>query len=352
MELLILDPNFEPLDILDSFESLIWTDRYCGYGDFEIYTAVTSDLLTNLQKGNFLYSKESMHMMVIEGRQITSDVEEGNRLIVTGRSLESILDRRIVWGQSILTGNFQVGIQKLLNENVINPSIVERKINNFIFEASTNPIILALTIDAQLNGENLYSAIKMLCESQKIGFRITLDAFGVFTFKLYSGADRSYEQVINPYVIFAPKFDNLLNSNYVESTIAFKNIALVGGEGEGAARKTVVTGGVVSGLSRREIFADASTISSTADGRTLTEAEYNLQLTQKGLEVLSENVFIESFEGQVDTTQLFKYGEDFFMGDIVQLKNEYGVEARSRVTELIRSQSLSGVDVYPTFSAI
>ena len=68
--------------------------------------------------------------------------------------------------------------------------------------------------------------------------------------------------------------------------------------------------------------------------------------------MLAENIFIESFEGQAETTMSFKYGEDFFMGDIVQLENEYGRVLRARVTEVVRSKDVSGVETYPTFTTV
>jgi len=54
----------------------------------------------------------------------------------------------------------------------------------------------------------------------------------------------------------------------------------------------------------------------------------------------------------METSQLFKYGEDFFMGDIVQVENEYDVKGTARVIELIRSQDENGYSEYPTFDEI
>ena len=36
MEILVLNTNFESVYIIDSCISMIWTDRYNEYGDFEI----------------------------------------------------------------------------------------------------------------------------------------------------------------------------------------------------------------------------------------------------------------------------------------------------------------------------
>lgn len=354
MELLVKDTDLDSVGILDIFESLIWTDRFFSYGDFEIYTPVTNDLINLLREEYFLSLKGSDHTMIIESAEIKTDSENGNKFVVKGRSLESILDRRIIWSQTILTGSFQQAIKKLLDENAISPVASERRITRLIYEDSTDPTIVALQIDAQYMGTNLYQAIQHLCESNGVGFRITLTDDGNFLFKLYSGTDRSYDQMTNPYVVFSPKFDNITNSSYFESNVALKTVSLVAGEGEGFDRKTIEvswTDAAGSDLLRREMFTDAGDISQIVDGTPLTDEEYYSQLAQRGVEDLSVNVFVQAFDGQVDATRIFVYGRDFFMGDIVQIANEYGYEGKVRVIELIHSESASEISIYPTFSA-
>jgi hypothetical protein len=254
-----------------------------------------------------------------------------------------------------LTGNLQNGIERLLNENIISPTDTSRKIDGFVFAPNTDPAIMGLTLQAQFTGDNLYDAIQQICDAASIGFRVTLTEANQLQFQLYAGVDRSYDQLTNPFVVFSPKFDNIINSNYVESKKTLKTVTLVAGEGEGSARKTTtvaVSSGAGSGLSRRELFTDARGISSTTETGTLTDAEYTAQLAQKGTEELAKNVFVNSFEGQVEATRIYKYGEDFFMGDVLQIANEYGMEAKARVVELIHSQDLSGTDIYPTFTTV
>ena len=352
MELLILNTFFEALDTIDTFESLIWTDRYNGYGDFELCTPVDSGIFQKLAIDNYLWLAESNKVMIVENLQVDADAENGNRLIITGRSLESILDRRIVWSQTILQGNLQTAVQKLLNDSIISPTIPERQISNFIFETSTDPSITSLTIDAQFTGDNLYDVIYAICEAYGLGFSIELTDDNKFKFKLYSGVDRSHAQFVNPYVEFSPSFNNLLNSSYIQSKKTLKTLTLVGGEGEGVDRIMVAvdTHSEVA-LNRREMFTDARDVSSTTD-TTMTPEEYLDLLIQRGLSKLAENVVVQSFEGQMENLNSYKYGEDFYLGDILQMLNEYGIEARVRITELIRSQSTSGIDIYPTFSTV
>lgn len=353
MELLVLNSDFEIVSVIDVLDSLIWTDRYSAYGDFEIYTPVTTELLSYLQPEYYLWLNGSDHIMIIEDIQIKCDPEEGNYLIVTGRSLESILDRRIIWEQTILSGNLQNGIETLLNDAIISPTITDRTIENFIFEPSTDTAITDLIIEAQIpRGLNLYEVIQQLCVEKNIGFKITLSNEDQFIFKLYAGVDRSYEQIINPHVVFSPNFDNLINADYTESKKTLKTVTVVAGEGEETARKTTVVGSG-SSLTRRELYTDANDLSQNDGETVLTDEEYLAQLIQRGTDELSKYIVIKSFESQIDSiTNLFKYNEDFFMGDLVQIANDYGIESRARVTEIIHSQSKEGIEIYPTFSII
>ena len=352
MSVFVLDTNFQSVGVVDVFNSFLWTDRYYKYGDFEIYTEANAEILELLKEDYYLWYSNSEHVMVIEDFEVSSDTEEGTKFIYKGRSLESILDRRIIWSQTTLTGNLQNGIKKLLNENVINPSNADRKIPNFIFQESTDPAITVLTLEAQYTGDNLYDVVSSVCNDKKIGFKVLLNDQNQFVFSLYAGKDRSYKQDTNPYVVFSPDFDNMINSNYIRSKKTYKNVTLVAGEGEGSSRKTVSVGSG-SGLERRELYTDARDLSTTtSNGGTISTSEYNNQLTQRGNEKLADYPISESFEGESDTTRMFVFKEDFDIGDIVQNKNEYGQEGRSIVSEMIFSQDEEGFLSYPTFETL
>ena len=347
MEMYVLNKSFEKIALIDAYESLLWTDRYNKPGEFEIYTPVADFALQYPVADNYLQIKESEHTMVIEDTTIESNVETGNHIKITGRSLESILDRRIVWAQTDISGNLQNGIKRLLNENIINPTIADRRIPNFIFEDSDDPEITKLTMENQYTGDNLLDIIQTLCETNEIGYRILLNDEGNFVFKLYKGIDRSYRQETLPFVVFKPSFENIINSNYAELNSEAKTITLVAGEGEGASRKTRVVG-TGSGLLRKELYTDARDIQS--DG--LTTAQYNAKLDQRGTEKLKENKIKKTFDGECETTRMYVYKRDFDMGDCVQVANEYGMESPTRVVEYIWSSSAQGTTSYPTFEAL
>lgn len=359
MDAYIFDTNFEAIQIIDTYSSFIWTERYNDCGDFELYLPFTgTDMFSYLVEGNYVGIRDSEALMIIESIELNSDVDEGCYLTITGRSLESILDRRIIWAQTNLDSKLQTGIKKLINENVISPLIVNRTIPNFIFEDTDDAVIDSYTIKAQFTGDNLLTAITDICTAYEIGYQLIHNDSGQFVFSIFNGVDRSYNQEINDYVIFSPKFENLFSTNYRESTTNLKTIALVAGEGEGVDRKTttvISTEEETTGLERRELFVDARDISTVTDDEEeeMTEEEYNKKLQQRGLENLAEAILENEFEGEVDSAStIFKYGRDFFIGDIVQIRNEFGMEAQARIKEFIRSCDSTGYKEYPTFTLI
>lgn len=486
MNLFVLDKELDVIAIVDTYTSFIWTDRYQEAGDFELCMPMDQILLSYIKRDHYLWRNDSEHVMIIESIKIESDSEDGDRAIITGRSLESILDRRVIWGLKNLSGDFQDAVKTLLEECIISPSKPERKIANFKFEATDDTRITDLSIDTQYTGDNLYDVICALCKERNIGFKVTLNDSKQFVFSLYSGDDRSYDQFQNPYVVFSPNFDNIIDSTYQESSEGLKNVTLVGGEGEGIERRYTAVGNT-AGLSRRELFTDARDISSDDDtdmkesfvftqypnqvfnntsktfvtdnnfnscmvdvsafaGNTIrisipkynnasgvtsgyatilvnaskgyistlkawekydddttvvsrgsletfeiqlpidaqyiytsmysqtaidadvyygeiddfecqsvkiSNAGYITLLRQRGSEDLSENVETISFEGQAETTQMFKYGTDFFMGDVVNVADDYGHDLKVRILELITSENEDGsTSTYPTFASM
>lgn len=84
----------------------------------------------------------------------------------------------------------------------------------------------------------------------------------------------------------------------------------------------------------------------------MTDEEYRALLIEKGGEDLSEHTYTSAFEGQIDITRMYKYQQDFFNGDIVQLINEYGNEGKVRIIEMVISVNEEGLSIHPTFSEI
>lgn len=351
MDALILDRSFNSVGIIDAYEAFIWNDRYDKAGDFELYVPVSEEILNTILPDYYIYVTESDKLMIVEEFQLTTDPKKGNNLKISGRSLESILDRRIIWNQTTLDGYLQGQVKKLITQNIINPEDTNRKIPNFIFEDTSDSYIAQLHIRSQYTGDNLYDVICSICEDCGIGFKIYLNSSKQFVFTLYNGIDRSFSQNIMSPIIFSPNFDNLLETAYSYDQKEFKTIGLVGGEGEGKDRKTIDVGDTtIVGLDRRELYIDARDLS-TNEGE-IDLPTYYTQLIQRGDEKLVEYRIESYFEGSLETNIGFKYGVDFFIGDIVEVENEFGIASRCRISEFVMAQDSRGFSAYPSFRMI
>lgn len=339
MEIRILDEHFIELTVVDRYESFIWTDRYNECGDFELYSSVNEKWVNYIHVGNYLTTTDSDRMMIIEGYEVTTSIEDGRHIKVTGRSLESILGRRIVWAQTVVSGSIQTIIKKLIDDSIIDPADQERKIPNFIFKESTDPELTKTIGEAQYTGTNVYNAIKDLCVDYKVGFKITLNENFEFVFELFRGQDRSVT------VTFSTEYNNLLSSDYTNDFSNYCNVTRVAGEGEGNAR-TMVTVGNVSGLDRIELFTDARDLSS----KGTTASNYLNQLAARGRAKLAEKSITEGFQGEVEPNSMYKYGVDYYIGDLVRFEDIYGNYGTPRVSEfIITNDEGNGYRCYPTF---
>lgn len=354
MEFRILNSSLRTVCVLEDYVSMIWTDRYREAGEFEAVIPINSYSAPFVKQNAFLTCSESEHVMVIESIITNIDVEEGATLQFSGRSAESILDRRIIWGLKTYNTLLQSAIRGILNDCFINPEISARRVSIFSYKGSTDYRITNLSLRMQFTGDNVYDVITTLCETYDLGFKIILNSNDKLEFSLYKGLDRSYEQNENPFVIFSPEFDNLVNANYQESNADLKNYTLIGGEDEGKNRKYATHGSSAKGLNRREVFTDARDIQSEIDDNTtLSDAEYKELLIERGLETLSEYRNITAFEGEAETSTMYKYGVDFFLGDIVQVDDGYGHGSPAIVSELtISSDTSKGYSIFPTFSLL
>lgn len=343
MLLKILNSDEELLGVIDEYKSLIWTRRYYECGDFELYCKATDETLALLRSGNFVARDDDEQVCIIEKIMVTTDVEEGNYIIASGRCMKSILDRRIVWYQTTLYARIETFVQLLMDKNIINPTVESRKIPNFTFE---NTGLLEDYVEMQMDGESIYEILVSVCKQFKYGFEVDLKE-GNFRLRLYKGADRSYAQAENPYVVFSTDFDNLTQSTYIFNNADYKNVVLVKGEGTGTERESTIVGSA-SGLERRETYSNAQAISD--NGGAIGANSYYQLLSAVGNRALSSSRGSESLEGKTIDTGQYVYKKDYFCGDVIQIKNEYGIEARARIIEIIESHDDTGYSLIPTFS--
>lgn len=264
IDLYVLNGDLERIGIIDSYVSLIWSNRYNEDGDCELYVEANDYSLSMLKKGYYLIRDDDDMVCRIKKIELTTDIENGNYLIVTGYDVKDILGQRVVWSQTNVDGNVENYIRKLINDSLVNPSLSARQIKNVSGRANFflgDKQNFTEVISEQITYKSVREKTQELCKKYGWGYKVIAD-IGNFYFILYKGTDRSNS------VMFSPQFENLISTNYQEDSTNLANIALVGGEGEGSERSRNVSG-YAEGLNRNEIFVDARDISKTITWRDL-----------------------------------------------------------------------------------
>lgn len=233
MDAYVLNDQYQLVQVIDEFESFIWTDRYNELGEFELKAIANVTLLSYVKKGFYIQIRESDKLMVIETIEYESDVEKGDHLTITGSSLELVLGHRVILNEIVLDGSLQEGVMRILNENFIDPSDKDRTYPIMTFKKSEDEAITSLEAHATYHGEYVLDAIIELCQMNNIGFRVLPDTTnGGYIFELYSGVDRSYNQNKFPPIVFSPEYENIINSNYINSDAAYRNYVYVENDSE------------------------------------------------------------------------------------------------------------------------
>lgn len=329
--------DFENLGEVNVFQTLMWPEAYSGYATVQMTAPVTSENSVLLKKGNILW-KGGKSAAIIES--VTSSVSEsGHTYKVQGRTLECLLERRIVWGLYNKTGALSTIMNELVNKNCVSTAAPYRKIPFLSIDDSE---FIGDKISYQKTGGSVYEALYELAQDNEVGFSIDFSPYNKnLVFRVYKGKDRSVRQTDNDPVVFSDSTDDILSSSYYMNIEDYKNVALVAGEGEGTARKMVDAGSIFSkGLSRYELYVDARDIQSSGEDNgthwEMSEREYADVLSQRGSEKLAECPITESFECQIRThgTQ-YEYGKDYMLGDLVTVVDTVlGIEVQARITEV------------------
>lgn len=425
IDVYVLNQELSPVGIVDDYSSLIWANRYNDVGDCEIAIAATVDNVALLQKGNYLLRLDDDMVCRINKIEIDTNADGNNQLIATGVDVKGMLDQRIIWNTQTCGGNLEEFDRGLITSQCISPTIPERQL-----KTPQNAVLLKLgalagftvTSTEQISYKNLGLKIREDCKANGWGYRVVYYR-GVerkLSFEFYKGTDRS------GYVSFCPEYDNLATSKYICDQSGLGNVALIGGEGEGAARKKQ-TFGTSAGVNRYEQFVDAKDLSTVITYKELTDtypggtvkkpyeflqAVYelpalnvkimdanhlawlrsiyrqgyvdgkyyhidNVNIAEMSTETPDDNTEVElrsviyysyllergatkiaesgekvSFEGTVFPDVTFVYKQDYFLGDIVNVKNEFGITADARITEIIEVVNESGYSVEPKFEYI
>lgn len=347
MDLYIYNKALALQNVMDTYGSLRWVRRYTECGEFELHCPFTVENLQLLVQDNLIRKKDSEEIGFIEYRNIKKDETDKEILVIKGKLGEGYLNRRIIWGREILNTTYELAMRSLVDKNCINPTDANRIINTLILGDVGG---FVGNVNFQVSYQNLLKAVESLCLEAELGNRVRFDKdLKKLKFEIFKGLDRTSSQTVNPQCIFSKEFDNILDQEYTDSIMDYRNVALVGGIGEDADRR-LVTVGSGTGLDRFEAFNDQKGLSNMVDNVAMAEADYSALLSSKGNETLAETKKVQTFENGINLNSNLRYKTDFDLGDIVTcLSRKWGIAIDSRINEIEEVYEESGMEVNIVF---
>ena len=435
MYLAVLDESMILQHICEDYKSIIWTERFHGFGDFKLTVPGTLENLQIYQLDYYLYTKGTNKLMIIEQIELNTEYSKQSLLTVSGRSLESILDRRVmhpypIWEGTILCkeertrGKVKDVIKHysnlLFKQRDSLDTSHERHVQGFGWysvdelpggirrgrpvssmdigdiRVSTEGVVRDMSIrnpnwgrymdytkDPYSMEGSWYKLVQELTDLTMSGWAIEYDGEDPYYWYgyTYNGVNRTFNQGERPPVVFSPKYDNLSKATYFKSKVGTRTkifsgavkfeiptqLALVGEYLGASASNNAMQNNSLTvgppGLGLRQGYFKSPSVEHTngmmqdttgAKGVLPNDPKsIHRQIHEQCNTELWRHMPIEMFSGEAAQQSMYTYNEDFFLGDFVQIQNEFGQQDIARVTEYIRTSSDSEGDVfYPTFESL
>ena len=308
MELLTLDSNYQPAEMVERYNSLIWTERYFSSGDFKLVTTDINRMLKLMPLESTVTIRESTVPMIVEVHLIDKPKNSAPTLTITGRSFDCVLERRAAYKTSAgaLTSwvenrdkesdaAYQV-MRQILGDAARPPLAAVSPIN--AVEDALSMVNLTLPADYSTGTTNAYEitpgqldkVVRDLLGTNYHGLKAVRPVVGgtKVSLEIYNGANLTTTVVVDV------KFDQFDDATYLLSYAGSANVAqVISATSSQSVNKTA--GPTPFGLNRRVLYLDISS---------------------------------------------------------VKLNGEYGLSENVRVTEFIRSDDSTGSKAYPTLEVV
>lgn len=355
----VLNENFKKIYETDDYVSLIWCKRYNDLGGLDLELPATIETLQTFKKNYYITRDDDDSIFRITNIELNTDEDGENTLVIGATDCLSILNQRINNNVSYeeggtvknaFRGTYENYIRTLINKNFINSDILTRNIKNLVLGSSKG---YKETLEIALDFVNVGEETLTVCRAHNCGCKITWKN-SKFVFDLFQGVDRSEGQLNVPPVVFSPEFGNLIKSKYTVENDKIKNSIIPYQSvdtsdkysNQWAATSDVITG-EISGLDRYEIKVDIKEIISGVNSGEISNLNIGLETAFKK-ELASNTKSKVKFEGEL-SSDYYIYKQDWDLGDIVTVKNDFGIKANARIVEVIETWDREGYTIEPVF---
>lgn len=373
-----LDSFFNATAIIDDYDSIIWTEKYNEVGDFEIRGPANTQLLALINESTYLFNTLTSNLMVIEQPEIEFDIVNGDVLTIKGRSISSILDRRIMLVSNTITYsdvNADRRISKIICDLVteaFGSTIPNRQWSGLeVVNATTANVTaaestkLAVGVGLQFTlGDNLLKIVTDLCTAHNLGFKcVFVPSTKKVQFIVYEGVNRSVQG--QGMIMFSDLYDNLITAKESISVANVKNAALIVGRASdpvtGVPRlPQFLVNEAFTGLNRRETYitVDQDDVAYAPNGTecTMASADYVLAIEKAGTMALNQSIYKvdAAYDGGIVEGLGTEYTVDFNLGDIVAFRlPHHPLTNAAQITSMIfADDAQTGKTLAPSFMYI
>lgn len=334
----VTNESFEVVGIIDAI-SISWTKYFNKFADISLKVLATKQNIELLTKNRIIYPKGGTDAAFIDIVEIQK-TEKGELILqIKGRTLESLLDRRVHYGRTVFKNILICDIATTLVTSAFITSPLSNRNLKFFKVSEDYPDIYPELGVCQYSWGSIYEHIKDLCETYpNLGYEMQFNPEEKrIIFQILQSNDHT-ENSENP-VVFSSALNNILSSEYYSSIRDFKNVAWVAGEGTGSSRVSEVAGDIDSkGYARFEYYVDARDLQKEG---SLTSEQYRELLTNRGLEKLSGLKKVDTISAKIFlSNSQYVYRTDYKVGDMVTIEDkDIGVKLDAQVTGLRESIS-------------
>ena len=339
------------------FQSVIWTTQYYEQGEFEIVVDYSDRYYNLFKQGDYACKisdagTEKLSVGVVERIKYSFTPENGGVLTISGRLGISLIERRLIY--QIVNYHPRIIWYASSGENIESAARAAVELIAITGQYGSGRDIAHLGLSTDMAGttatvskrvssyQNLYSAITSLLATRNLAHRIYYNPLNnMLEYEVYAGQDRSNT------LVFSRQRGNLLSFSYEADNTEWKNLIVIGGDGEGTQRfvTSVGTNGYTTGTERREVFYDAQ--SAKEDGTT--DAAYAALLRNEAKQECRDMSKIVSVAAEIDLVNSgLQFGFDYNVGDIILVSDI--IDYKPRITTVIESQNADGYTVDVEFN--
>lgn len=333
----ILDKySLKKIDLVEPKEC--WLEiSFQDVGEFEVLCKATQKNRELLKKGYYIKIPNKRFVWVITSVRYTFTANEGRMILAKGYEAKWLLSKRCILTPRELQGSITSAVYGLVNTNMGTGADDARKIQGFT--VGTDEVLINIS-GTQAPRGNLLEFVNNLLKAYNCGSQVTFEE-GELIFRIINGEVRTGS------VRFSQSLDNLLTSEYLTDDADIATNALVVSTVDDVDYTNEADGGE-TGIDRAEIIVSSnlSTKYEDADGNeqetTPTSELYKGWQTEEAKNELAKHTTTEEISGEIDIANSnYKFDEDFFIGDMVQVQDEY-FSTNTRISKYTFKQDTTG----------